>query len=108
MMEKKDFHRCLTGGNDGTYIDISASPGSSHDSIQGFNPWRERLKVTVKEAPTGGKANDSIIDLLSNIFDVDPGSIKITKGARSKKKRLLILGVEKDRAERKISEHIKG
>jgi len=42
--------------------------------------------VSVKEPPVEGKANDAIIDLLSEYFQVTKAKIKIVKGLKGKNK----------------------
>jgi uncharacterized protein len=43
-------------------------------------------KVSVKEAPVDGKANEAIIKALANYFDVAPSNISLITGQTSKRK----------------------
>ncbi len=55
----------------------------------GLEPEKIKLvtyKVSVKEAPVAGKANDAIIRALAEYFDIAPGRIQLTSGQTSKQK----------------------
>ena len=43
-------------------------------------------KVSVKEAPVDGKANEAIIKTLAGYFDISKSSIKLISGQSSKQK----------------------
>ena len=47
-------------------------------------------KVSVKEAPVDGKANEAIIKALANYFDVAPSNISLVTGQTSKQKVFVI------------------
>ena len=48
-------------------------------------------KVSVKEAPVAGKANEAIIKALAVYFDIAPARIKLITGQTSKQKTFEIL-----------------
>jgi uncharacterized protein YggU (UPF0235/DUF167 family) len=43
-------------------------------------------KVSVKEAPIGGKANEAIIKALADYFDISKSNISLVSGQSSKQK----------------------
>lgn len=43
-------------------------------------------KVSVKEHPIGGKANNAVSKVLAKYFNIAPSLIKLTSGTSSKKK----------------------
>lgn len=43
-------------------------------------------KVSVKEAPVDGRANEAIIKALAKYFDIAPSLVKLISGSTSKKK----------------------
>ncbi|MFA5889149.1 MAG: DUF167 domain-containing protein [Candidatus Paceibacterota bacterium] len=43
-------------------------------------------KVSVKEVPVGGKANEAIIKVLAKYFDIAPSLVRLVSGATSKRK----------------------
>ncbi|MFO7792247.1 MAG: DUF167 domain-containing protein [Candidatus Saliniplasma sp.] len=95
-MTEDPVSSCLHQSDKGIYLDITVSPNSSEDSINGFDHWRKRLKVCVKDIAEDGKANSSIIELMAEKLGVSPRDVDIVKGRRSNKKRLFI-AVEKDK-----------
>ena len=48
-------------------------------------------KVSVKEAPIGGKANDAVIRALAKYFETSPSRIRLISGQTSKQKIFEIL-----------------
>jgi uncharacterized protein (TIGR00251 family) len=49
-------------------------------------PEMVEYKVSVKEPPVGGKANEAIIKALAKYFDVAPSLVELVSGTISKKK----------------------
>ena len=84
---------CLRETTGGTKIDIIVSTGAKQDEISGVDTWRKRLIVKVRERPLEGKANESILHLMSDIFSLPISKIKIGRGSKSG---LKTLEVEKD------------
>ena len=62
-------------------------------SSLGFGGINELVvyKVSVKEPPVDGLANEAIVRALSKYFDVPSSRIRLTNGARSKQKIFEIL-----------------
>ncbi|HET8793678.1 MAG TPA: DUF167 domain-containing protein [Nitrososphaeraceae archaeon] len=44
------------------------------------------IKLSIKSKPVHGKANQELLKLLSNYFQVSPDKIKIIQGIKSRKK----------------------
>jgi hypothetical protein len=59
-------------------LTIHVTPRSSQTQIQEIQP--ELLKVKLKAAPTGGKANAELIGALSKYFNVPKTKVEIIKG----------------------------
>ena len=51
-----------------------------------IKPGFIEYKVSVKEVPVGGKANEAIIKVLAKYFDVAPSLVRLVSGATSKRK----------------------
>lgn len=49
-------------------------------------PEMTEYKVSVKEAPVGGKANEAVIKALAKYFGVAPSLVRLVSGASSKRK----------------------
>lgn len=73
-------------------IRIKTTPNASNNCILGMQG--DVLRVKVAAQPDKGKANDELIDLLSEEFDVPKSKIKILSGHTSRLKRVEIEGLD--------------
>lgn len=74
---------------DGRIIfDIKVVPGSSKTVIAGI--YNGMLKVRLAAAPEKGKANQALIELLAEKFNIPKNSIAILSGQTSKIKKISI------------------
>jgi uncharacterized protein (TIGR00251 family) len=71
-------------------VSLKISPRASRNQIKYLEDGT--YKVFLTAAPVGGKANDSLIDLLAEYFDVAKSKIKIVRGLTNKNK---IVEIEK-------------
>ena len=63
-------------------------PGAKKNEVVG---WRDGvLHVRVKAPPVEGAANREVVKLLARYFGVTPSSIEITRGQKSRYKRVVI------------------
>lgn len=76
----------------GVVIDVHVQPGGSRDEVVGRHG--DALKVKVSAAPEGGKANAAVCRLLADAFDVPASSVVVTGGAKSRRKRVRIDGID--------------
>ncbi len=90
-MVRKKISDCIQDGDDGVYLDLIVSTNSLENKIIGVDQWRNRLKVTVKERAEDGRANNSLIDLISDEFQIQPIKVEIVQGKRTNKKRVFLL-----------------
>jgi len=72
-------------------IEVKVKPKSSQEGIKDLG--NRKFEVRVNEAPEGGKANERVIELLSEYFKVPKSSIKIKYGQTSKNKVITIEGL---------------
>ena len=77
-------------------FEVLATPGSSVSKVRGVHGTA--LKVAVRAAPERGKANDEIVDVLAEFFDVAAQSVQIVSGETSRNKRVRIAGLSIDTA----------
>lgn len=79
---------------DGCILEVSVKPRSREFSI-----LREAGEIIIRsrEEPIGGRVNKELIKELSRLFG---GRVEIVSGATSKRKMLLLKGVEKSEVER--------
>lgn len=81
----------------GTLLRIEVSPGSSEDAFpSGFNPWRECLQARVRAPPEDGAANEALLTLVAEHFDVNQRKVAIKTGHTSRRKTLRLQGVRED------------
>ena len=62
--------------------------------ISGYNEMKACLKVSVTSPAQKGKANKSLIHVLSKMLEVNKSSITIQSGFKSRIKMLLLEGVD--------------
>lgn len=72
-------------------------PKSSKQRISEVSP--ENFKVWVHSAPEKGRANEEVIELMSDYFNIPPSRVKLIKGERSRTK---TLAIDMDTLSRKI------
>lgn len=73
---------------------VKAVPGSSKDAIIGL--LGDMLKIKVSAAPEKGKANKSIIALLSKELGIAKKNIEIISGSTTAIKQIQIAGVTQE------------
>ncbi|MBU2560068.1 YggU family protein, partial [archaeon] len=61
--------------------------------IKGFDMWRERILVGVKEPPSQNRANREIMSFFSKLLNCD---VKIVSGAKSGQKTIMASCREED------------
>jgi uncharacterized protein (TIGR00251 family) len=81
-------------------LDITVSPKSSKNKIS--IDESNHMKVYLTSPPVDGKANTELIALFSKSLKIPKSDIEIISGLKSKKKRLVILGLTLEEIFRKI------
>lgn len=69
-------------------IRVKVKPGAKKEGVRSLG--RDLLEVRVSAPPERGKANERLIDLLSEHFKVRKSAIRILKGETSREKLLEI------------------
>ncbi|MCX7761188.1 MAG: DUF167 domain-containing protein [Hydrogenothermaceae bacterium] len=69
-------------------IKVKVKPASSKNEVKKIDENFFEIKTTV--IPEKGKANEKVIELLSEFFDVPKSKIKIIRGETSKEKEVEI------------------
>ncbi len=70
------------------------TPRAGRSGIAGVR--EDQLLVRLAAAPVDGAANDALIEVLAEAFDVPKRSVRIVSGARSRTKRVEVAGVAPD------------
>ncbi len=80
---------------EGLRVALKVTPKAARAGITGLEAdaaGRALLKVRVTEAPEGGKANAAVVKLLAKAWKLPKGALKVTAGAKDRRKTLLIAG----------------
>ena len=70
--------------DEGTLVYLRVQPNSKEEAIT-LAEWEPRVNVKVRAPAVGGKANEAVIRLFSEL-----GACKIVSGAKSRKKTLVV------------------
>ncbi|MFC1656419.1 DUF167 domain-containing protein [Patescibacteria group bacterium] len=65
-------------------ITVKAKAGSRENKIEEIGV--DEFRVSVTEPPVQGRANNAIIELLADHFEVTQSNIRLTSGFRSREK----------------------
>jgi uncharacterized protein (TIGR00251 family) len=91
-------HPELSESGDGMVLAVHVQPGAGRTEVVGRHG--DALKVRVAAPPTGGRANEAVVELVAKEFALKKDDVRITSGASSRQKRVLLAGVEPRAAER--------
>ncbi|NQT85180.1 YggU family protein [bacterium] len=80
---------------------VHAQPKASRNSIVGKHG--DRLKIAVTAAPSDGKANRAIIDLVADAFHVKRSEVEVSAGHASRDKTILIRGLSSGQASKRVA-----
>ena len=83
---------CIKIHKDGLTIGVITHPQSNENRINGIHDGM--LKIDVTAPPEKGKANEAVVKLLSKELGVPKSSIEILSGETSRKKVVLIKGMD--------------
>ncbi len=76
---------------DGITIEVKVEPRSSKKGLSGV--MDNMLKVKLTAPPVGNAANEQLIEVISDEFNVKKADVRIIRGLTSKKKVLEIKGI---------------
>lgn len=79
-------------------IDFEVTPGTKTVQVpSGYNIWRKRFEVRLSSAAQKGKANQQLIEKLSEILGIKQSDVLLVSGQTSHKKTVLIRGIQQSR-----------
>ena len=96
-----NYLNAISSADNNVFVYIEVSPNSNKFQISGFNEWRNRFEIRIKQVPQKGKANKEIVKELSKIFNCD---VSISKGEKSSQKTIVCYNVSIDDILDKLSE----
>lgn len=73
-----------------TILQVKVIPNASKNSIEGFHG--DALKIKITAPPDKGKANQALIEYLSEQLDIPKSQIEILSGETSRMKKIKIHG----------------
>ena len=94
-MSSVQFDRMLKLDSDRVFLTVKVSPKSHRDAIKGIvnvAHGQVALAVGVRPPAAEGAANEAVIGLLANLFDVSPSFVEIKSGATGRVKTISIKG----------------
>jgi uncharacterized protein (TIGR00251 family) len=80
-MTLNNVARAVQQQDNGTLLHLMVKSGC--DSAQfpaGYNPWRRAIEIKVRSPPQKGQANQEIINMIQDFFDLDANSIRLAYG----------------------------
>ncbi len=84
---------------DGTVVvRLHVQPGAGKTTVVGRHG--DAMKVRVAAPPEGGRANDAVVALIAQTFDVKLASVTLVSGQTSRAKRVQIDGIAEAEVER--------
>jgi uncharacterized protein (TIGR00251 family) len=90
----------LRSTDDGVLIDVRVIPRAGRSGVAGTRDGA--LLVRLNAAPVEGAANAELVEVIAKTLGVPKRSVTIVAGARSRQKRVGIVGVSFDEARRKL------
>ncbi|MEI6971877.1 MAG: DUF167 domain-containing protein [bacterium] len=81
----------ITASGDGVAIALRVVPRASRNEVGGI--VGDALKLRLCAPPVDGKANDAVVDFLSDALDVPRSRISIRTGAKGRSKLVMVGGV---------------
>jgi uncharacterized protein (TIGR00251 family) len=103
------FADAIRATKDGVVVDFEVSPGAKSAEVpSGYNQWRKRIEAKIRAPPDKGKANDELINALSDLFGVPAKDIEITSGATSSRKSILIRNISATDATKVLGDRLGG
>lgn len=86
-----------------TKITVHAQPNASQNEVVGFKEGV--LWVRIAAPPLKGKANQKLIELLSDVLGVSKSNLTIEKGITSRRKTVAIRGLGQAQVIRLLERH---
>ena len=81
-------------------INLRVQPGAKRSEVVGLAGGVVRVRVAAPARE--GRANEAVVELLSELLDVPKGRVRILRGYRSKDKTVAIAGVDSEEALRRL------
>lgn len=80
----------------GVRVHLFIQPKSSKNEVVG--PHNGEIKIKITAPPIDGRANEGLIEFLSDYFDIPKRSVLLVKGETGRHKTVDLLGIEESQA----------
>ena len=108
-MNKSNFQNAISQKNKDILIHIIVTANASNKIFPaGYNQWRNKIEIKVKEKPKDNKANQEIIETIAEYFNLSHKMITITSGEKNREKTILIKNISKQQIIKKIGDSLNG
>lgn len=87
---------------EGVILPVQLQPRAAKNKLAGM--LGSSLKVKVTAAPVEGAANDALCELVAKIFGIAKGRVRVVFGLRSRRKKVLLAGMDKATVASQIAE----
>ncbi len=81
----------ITDVEGGIVLLVHVQPSAKRSSAAGYHG--DALKLAIAAAPRDGAANEAVVRLVAQVFDVPARRVSIASGGHSRRKRVLISGL---------------
>lgn len=79
---------------DTVIVSVYVQPGAKRTEIAGLHG--DELKIRLASLPIDGRANDALLKYVAQLFDVPTRQVELKRGARSRHKKIVIIGSKID------------
>ncbi len=90
----------ITDHAEGCVLAVRAQPGARKNALIGEHA--EALKVAVSAPAEGGRANEALVEVLSEALRLKRSQVELLSGQSSRQKRFLLRGVRKPELESRL------
>ncbi|WP_322509464.1 DUF167 domain-containing protein [Anaerolinea sp.] len=101
--EKREFR--LHDGKTGAAITVRVTPRASKNEIYEILD-DGTVKIRLTAPPVEGKANEALIDFLSEVLDVPKTSLEIVAGETGRDKIVTVLNLDASTVQARILQHL--
>lgn len=89
----------------GVALDVEVVPGARESEFPaGWNAWRRRVEARVAAPPVDGAANAELARIVAAFLDVPAARVTVTSGLASRRKTLIVEGVDRSAVAARLSE----
>lgn len=93
-METTDWKRAVKEAGAGSVsLELHVEPGASEPSFGPYDPWRQRIRLSVVARAEGGKANREVLGTIAGILGVPGASVVLVRGATTRRKTVRVDGM---------------